>query len=84
MRGRLAELDDSPEDAGQDLYGVRAKEGGTGASMPAGFSVPPVMKRSPRTTILGRFKLECHPLQVGVEAIVEDFGMCHEGVIVWQ
>src|SRR5215212_12008075 len=57
---------------------------GTSASTPARISVPPTPYRSLRTSILGRSKLERHPLQVGVEAIVEYVGVFYEGVIVRQ
>jgi hypothetical protein len=57
---------------------------GTRAWTPASICAPPTAYPSLRTSILGRSKLERYPSEVGVEALVEDVGVFHEGVVVGQ
>src|SRR5687768_16298675 len=57
---------------------------GTNASTPARISAPPTAYRSPRTSILGRSKLEGLTLQVDVEAVVECVGVFRERMVVGQ
>src|SRR5919106_1406253 len=57
---------------------------GIPASTPLRISTPPTTYRSPRTSILGRSKLEGLTPQVGVEAVVECVGVFRERMVVGQ